>query len=918
MIEENRWHLMEIEDVLRELESDRGGLTDSEARSRLRKYGPNEIIEKGGPSKTQLILNQLKNPLNAVLVAAALISFFAGKSIDMLVISIIIIFNTLMGFIQEYRAERALQALKSISSPEAEVVRRDDASGSKHEIRIKARDIVPGDIILLDAGDKVPADARIIESANLEIDESMLTGESVPVKKDSAKLEADLPIADRRNIAYAGTIVTRGRCLAVAFSTGMKTEIGKIASLISETEETVTQTQRRIRDLSKKLGIFALLISSLTLTIGLVRGFEFYDMLLFSLASAVSAIPEGLLVVMTIVFAIGGHRMVKRNALIRKLQAVDTLGSVTVICTDKTGTLTANQMTVRELFVDGETIKVTGSGYSPKGEFEFEIAKDRAKSDSMLRLMLLAGAACNDSKLRMSESEGKQKWDVYGDPTEGALIVAAAKAGIDSEKIARDLPRIDEIPFDSKTKFMATFHRDTAGKLRVFVKGAPEIVLAMSKSILTSGGESPLIADSKSAIMQSAGAMASRAMRVLAVAHLSAEEKDLEELKIALENQKPCLVFIGLAGMIDPPRPEAKPAVDLCKAAGIKVIMATGDHRLTAEAIARELGILGEGQLVLTGEELDALSDEKLDDIIERVRVFSRVSPTHKFRVVDSLRRKGEVVAMTGDGVNDAPALKVAEVGISMGISGSDVTKETADMVLMDDNFASIVNAVEEGRVVFENIRKVVKYLISTNTAEIITIQSALILLSGAPLLLTPIMILWINLVTDGLLDKTLALEPKEHGVMQAPPRKPGTKIIDRTMVQNVIILGIFMAIGTLWLFTDKLVTEGIESARTIAFVTMAMFQVFNALNCRSRTRSIFKIGFFANKYLLIACLASFSLNVLVTSVPALNMAMGTVPLSLEEWISVILVASTILVVDEVRKTIQSRVARCRAGPREA
>ncbi|MEM0342729.1 MAG: HAD-IC family P-type ATPase [Thermoplasmata archaeon] len=910
MSEEPLWHSLDTREVFKSLNSDPGGLSELEAKRRLEQHGPNEIAREQGVSKLGILIAQTKNPLNGVLAAAAVISFIAGKTIDVAVIAVIILFNALMGFVQEYRAERALEALRAITSPEAEVLRRDPRRGNESlEVKVKANAIVPGDVLLLEAGDKVSADARIFEAANLEIDEAMLTGESVPVPKSTDVVPEGAEVADRRNIAYSGTIVTHGRGKAVVFATGQNTEIGKIAALISSTKKVETPLHRRTRDLSKKLGAFALFASLLTLAIGLLRGFEFIEVLLFAIASAVSAIPEGLLVVMTITLAIGAHRMVRRNALIRKLPAVETLGSVTAICTDKTGTLTTNQMTLTEIVVRDASVSVTGVGYAPEGGLSIDGREIDRETAEQLNLLLKASVQCNDSHLRRHELEEGPRWEIHGDPTEGALVVAAEKAGVSHEEVRVLEPRIDEIPFDAKRRYMATFHRISESEVAVYVKGAPETVLEMCSEEMHGGRSRELTPERKAAALQDASRMASEAKRVLAVALAAFSASRVEEVKRNLEQRSPTLVFLGLVGIEDPPRPEAKAAVSLCKAAGIRVFMLTGDHRLTAEAVAREIGVLDEGQKVLTGEDMHDLTDEELDAVIEDVAVFARVSPSHKHRIVESLRRRGHIVAMTGDGVNDAPALKAATVGISMGITGTDVTKETAEMVLADDNFASIVNAVEEGRVVFENIRKVVKYLISTNTGEILTIQAALVLIPGAPLILTPIMILWINLVTDGLLDKTLALEPKEEDVMHTPPRKPGAKLIDVTMVQNVIVLGILMAAGTLFLFNSEWSEEGEGSARTIAFATMAMFQVFNALNCRSRTRSIFKIGFFSNRYLLIAACSSFLLNLLATTLPPLRTALGTVPLSLSEWAFVIAVSASILVVDELRKLVQSRMS---------
>lgn len=910
LTQENAWHDLEIEETFQKLETSKRGLTTVEASRRLQSYGANELDEEKKSVKLALLLGQLKSPLVGVLLAAALISFFVGKYIDMAVIIVVLALNTGIGFFQEYKAENALQALKTMTAPEAEVIRDCTETGRCLELRVKTREIVPGDIIDLDAGDKVPADARIFEAINLEIDESMLTGESTPVKKTVAPLNKDLPVADRTNMAFSGAIVTRGRGKAVVVSTGMKTEIGKIAKLIKETRKATTPIQKQTLDLSRKLGLFALLASGLILIISLLRGFAFFEAFLFVLAAAVSAIPEGLPVVITITLAIGVHRMAKRNAIIRKLQAVDTLGSATAICTDKTGTLTTNQMTTQKIFVNNKMVKVTGVGYAPEGHFEADDSQIDATNDESLDRLLQIATLCNDARLRQHKLEDATLWEIHGDPTEGALIVAAAKAGLQKDELEEKSPRIDEIPFDSKERYMATFHKTSAEKLDVYIKGAPETILEMCSEILEDGKTKRLTQQKKEEILKASTQMASEALRVLALAYGSIETKELENVKIDIQRGRTKLVFVGLAGMIDPPRSEAKSAIQLCKKAGIKVIMATGDHKLTAEAIAKEIGLIETNLIGLTGADLDGLSDDALDAVINETSVFARVSPTHKYRIVESLRRKGHVVAMTGDGVNDAPALKVADIGVAMGITGTAVTKEAADMVLTDDNFASILNAVEEGRVVFENIRKVVKYLISTNTGEIITILAALILLPGLPLIFSPVQILWVNLVTDGLIDKFLAMEPKEKGIMDQPPRKSKEKIINREMMLNIIYVGALMAIGTLWIFTNGYNNGDLQRAQTLAFTTIAMFQVFNALNCRSRTTSVFKIGLTTNKYLLGGIVASVSLLILATVLPPLQTALGTTSLSVWDWLTIVLVSSSVFIADEIRKFVRSKVKK--------
>ncbi|MEM2235634.1 MAG: HAD-IC family P-type ATPase [Nitrososphaerota archaeon] len=912
MSQENVWHALSIKEVFEKLKTNAHGLTIAEAEKRLKEYGPNELEEERKITKLALLIHQLKNPLVGVLLAAMLISLVVGKTIDATVIVIVITINTLVGFIQEYKAEAALRAIKSLAAPEAEVLRYYPEKGVSIEMRVKAREIVPGDVILLEAGDKVPADARIFEAINLEIDESILTGESIPVRKTTEPLDADLIVADRRNMAFSGTIVTQGRGKAVVVATGMKTEMGKIASIIKKTEKVVTPIQKRTADLGKKLGLLAILASAIVLAISLLRGFEFFEGFLFVLAMAVSAIPEGLPVVITIALAIGVHRMAKRNAIIRNLQAIDTLGSATVICTDKTGTLTTNQMTVKKIFVNNKMVTVGGVGFAPEGNFELNGKVINVKEDDTLGLLLQVGALCNNARLREHKLNGTSRWEIYGDPTEGSIIVAAAKAGLYKDELDEKYPRVDEIPFDPEKRYMVTFHKTAEETLLVCMKGAPETVLELCPSFLEEGQIKNLTKEKREQILKVNTEMAKEALRVLAVAYQIIKEDNLEAFKESIMHKHAKLVFIGLLGMIDPPRPEAKKAVELCKKAGIKVIMATGDHKLTAEAIAKEIGILESDSGVLTGAEMDHMSDEELDKVIEKTSVFARVSPVHKYRIVESLRRKGHIVAMTGDGVNDAPALKTAEIGIAMGIAGTDLAKETADMVLVDDNFASIVNAVEEGRVVFENIRKVVKYLISTNMGEIITIIGALLFLPDAPLIFTPVQILWVNLVTDGLHDKFLAMEPKERDVMERPPRKPTERIINREVVLNIIYVGLFMAVGTLWVFNNVWINGDLQKARTMGFTTIAMFQVFNAMNCRSATTSIFKIGFTTNKYLLMGTMTSVTLQILATLLYPLQIALGIVPLSPWEWITIFLVSSLVFFAEELRKFVMNKIRRRR------
>ncbi|NBD36432.1 MAG: HAD-IC family P-type ATPase, partial [Chloroflexi bacterium] len=855
---------------------------------------------------------QVKNPLVFVLLAAAAISLVAGKTADAIVIGVVILVNTLIGFFQEYQAEAALESLKEQAAPEAEVVRECPEVGNCVEMRIPTAEIVPGDVILLDAGGRVPADARLIEAVNLEVEEAMLTGESLSVRKTTAPLESeDLALAERTNLIYGGTIITNGRGRAVVYATGSQTEMGKIATLIQETEKLESPLQKQTLDLSRKLGVLAAGVAMLTVILGLLTRLPREDIFLFALASAVSSIPEGLPAVMSITLAVGVNRMAKRNAIIRRLQAVDTLGAATVICTDKTGTLTSNQMTVRQIMVDKKVIRVTGVGFEPEGYFERDGKRYDPTGTPDLRKALHIGALCNNARLVQHpplEQEGEPTWEIRGDPTEGAFVVAAAKAGYYKENLESRMHRIDELPFSSDTKFMATFHEGQEGQIWVYIKGAPETILERCPQIVENSQPRALSEDDQEFILEENHRMASEALRVLGLAYQIIAPDEVNAFKEALEyGHEADLIFVGLAGMMDPPRPEVPEAVARCKRAGIRVIMATGDHKVTGAAIARDVGILEEGGEAMTGGELEHLSDEELDAALDKISVFARVAPEHKHRIVEALQRQGHVVAMTGDGVNDAPALQAAQIGVAMGITGTDVTKETAEMVLTDDNFTSIVNAVEEGRVIFHNVRKVVKFLLATNIGEDLTLLSSLVLFASKGLIITPVQILWVNLVTDGILDITLAMEPKEGDVMEDPPRDPDARIINREILQNILFVAIFMAVGTLWMFSQTDRSGNLARAQTLAFTTLAMFQVFNSLNCRSRTKSVFELGLFKNRYLIGAISLSIFLQWASGYVPFLRSAIGTVPLTWQDWGLILLVACSIFVADEVRKFVQRR-----------
>ncbi|MBM3136642.1 MAG: HAD-IC family P-type ATPase [Chloroflexi bacterium] len=911
MIDNLELYKLPADEALTHLESDQHGLPWNEVEKRWNQYGQNAIESDKKINRLRIFLDQLINPLVLILFMAAGISIIADHIVDAIVIGVIIIINSLIGYIQESKAEEALEALKNRAAPEATVLRINHDTGESVEQIIAAADIVPGDVILLETGDKVPADARLLTAINLEVDESMLTGESLPVQKTSEKIDGSAGIGDRLNLVYSGTAVTHGRGKAVVYATGIKTEIGKIAALILQTEKITTPLKRQADKLGKYLALFAVAFSTLVFIIGLfnLNGSSWQDIFLFALSSAISSIPEGLPAVMTITLAVGVNRMAKRNAIIRKLQAVDTLGAASVICTDKTGTLTTNQMTVQQIYSDGQIVDVSGVGFNPEGGFAIHEETQLVKANTPLFWTLAGGALCNDARLTYNEEHKGNEWSIKGDPTEGALIVLSAKAHLWKDQLEDDFPRVDEIPFDSKRKFMATFHEDQERRSFVFLKGAPEEVLDLCGFSHANSDVKKLSDEEKQLILDQNRQMAEKAMRVLAVAYFEGDKGSWKEIKERIHQGKGELIFSGLIGMIDPPREEAKEAIRVCRQAGIRVIMATGDHPITAKAIAEELNMIDQDSRVLTGADVDEMSEEEFDRATRDTAVFARVSPELKYRLVESLKRQGEVVAMTGDGINDAPALKSAQVGVAMGIAGTDVAKEASDMVLTDDNFSSIVNAVEEGRVVFQNIRKVVKFLISTNFGEDLTILLSMLLFKGLPLIFTPVQILWVNLVTDGVLDITIAMEPKEQDVMNETPRKINAQIVNKEILLNTLFVAAIMAVGTLFMFNYGYQNYGIVHARTIAFVTLALFQVFNAFNVRSRTKSVFAMGLFTNKYLNIAIPVSVLLLIATVYVPFMQNVMQTSPLLLKEWAMMLPIASSILFLDELRKAWQANRA---------
>ena len=887
-----KWHNLTVGEALKELDASRYGLSEEKAKERLQQYGPNELREKGKRPAILVFLRQFASPLIYILLAAALIEFFViRKPTDASVILAVVFINAIIGFVQESRAERAMEALKRLTVAQAKVLRQGTA------VKVAASHLVPGDVVQVEAGDKIPADARLIEAASLSVDESILTGESVPVEKFTDAIDGEAAVADMGNMVHTGCAVVNGRGVAVVTATGMNTEIGKITAQVQEVKPPPTPLQRNVARLGRYIGVVVLGIIATLVVIGLAKGYGFEDMFTLAVAAAVSAIPEGLPVMVTVVLALGMRRMAQRHALIRKLPAVETMGAVTVICSDKTGTLTQGEMTLREIYLSGRTIEITGAGYRPDGDFLENGQKLDPQKDEKLLLALSICALCNDSALK---SEG-DKHQLLGDPTEGALLVAALKAGLNEKTLQEQQPRLAELPFSSEKRYMATLHSGKDGKAIAYLKGSVDRILAMSRNIVENGASKEISSGKREEIEEINQDMASRALRVMALAYT---EYSSSPEQLSPEHLDGELTLVALVGMIDPPRAEARKAVADCKRAGIKVVMITGDQKATAVAIAGELG-LPRGEAV-TGLELEKMADEELREKVEDISVFARVEPLHKLKIVNALKSRGYTVAMTGDGVNDGPALRSADIGIAMGIKGTDVAREASDIVLTDDNFASIVAAVEEGRIIFGNIRRSVFYLLSTNVGELFTWITAI--LSGIPLPVVAVQILWINLVTDGVCTIPLGLEPKHRNVLEEPPRPTKGGIVYRGMLMRIALVAPVMAMGTFLVFRWELPRVELEEARTIAFCILVAFQWFNALNARSDQQSIFKVGLFSNRLLLGGILLAVLLQVTVIYTPPLQRLFYTVPLSMKDWGVVIFIAASILVVEEVRKMIAPRI----------
>lgn len=889
----HEWHAMESKEAMSTLKTDQKGLSMEEAKRRLKEFGPNELRKMKGVQWWEILLSQFKDILIIILLVAAGLAVLMGEIVDALVIISIVIAVAIMGFSQEYRGEKSLEALKRLAAPQAQVIR------DGQDIEISSKELVPGDIVVLKVGDISPADIRLVEAWNLQTNEAPLTGESTPVSKDAkAVLTKETIISDRRNMIFSTTTITYGRGRGVVAETGMNTEFGKIAGEIQVAEEPPTPLETKLAHVGKWIGIIVIVVCAAVAGVNAIRGEELLQMILWGTSLAVAAVPEALPAVITGGFAIGMRMMAKRNAIVRKLPTVGTIGCSTVICADKTGTYTRNEMTVRKLFANDETIDVSGEGFIPEGQFSIGSNAIKPKQDEHLALLLKIGAVSNDAKLVHTSN-----WRILGDPTEGALLVSAHKIGMKKDELDKLYPRVGEVPFTSERKRMSTINLTPEGKKVAYIKGAPEVLLKLCNRIYKDNRVIKLSQDEVKCILKLNEQMASEGLRVLGMAYRELPKNLDDYTEKTVEND---IIFVGLQGMIDPARLEAIKAVESCKHAGIRSIMITGDHKLTALAVARELGISG---MALTGEELDKMSDEEFEKSVDDVSVYARVSPHHKMRIIKALQDKGEITVMTGDGINDAPAIKSADVGVAMGITGTEVTKEASDMVLADDNFASIVAAVKEGRGSFDNITKYLMYLLSCNIAEILIMFVAGLFWTGdwaIPLLTAQI--LWVNLLTDGLPAMALGVDPPTSDVMNRPPRDP-QKSLFAEMKVYLLYLTIILTVGVLfvygWAFNGGL---GVDKARTMALATLISFELFVCFECRSLKHSLFKIGISTNKWLIITVVPQFILMFVVISLPFFNPLMHTVPLTLIEYALSIGVAFTVIPAIELFKLVSARL----------
>jgi Ca2+-transporting ATPase len=897
-----QWHRERAEQVARDLKTEvTQGLSAAEAADRLRQYGPNELVERGGRTPWRILWEQLTATMVLILLAAAVVSAFLQKWQEAAAILAIVLLFALLGFLQEYRAERAMAALKKLAVP-AVRVRRD---GRIQEL--PASELVPGDILLLEAGNRVPADLRLLESVNLRIQEAALTGESEAVEKQVAAIDrSELPLGDRRNMAYMGTIVSYGRGAGIVVATGMQTELGNIAGLLQDVEAQATPLQRRLDYVGKVLAAAGVLVAAAIALTGWLRGEPLDEVFLLAVGIAVAVVPEGLPAVVTITLALGARRMLARQALIRKLPAVETLGSVTVICSDKTGTLTENRMTVTVLDVAGHRA-VVDEALNVRGEAQYDTHDLLAPPEAALNLLLSGGALANDAELQLDSSNGSQRYHAIGDPTEGALVIAAARFGLLKATLDQALPRIGELPFDSERKRMTTLHRPeqaaalplplAPGEYVAFTKGSVDGLLEISTHVWDEGRSLPLDATYRQRIEAANRSLAENGMRVLGVAYRTQRDQALVE---------DGLTFVGFTGIIDPPRPEVKAAVATCRTAGIRPVMITGDHPLTALHIAKELGIAGEQSRVLTGVELERIQGRELDAVVNEVAVYARVSPEHKLRIVEALRRQGQIVAMTGDGVNDAPALKQADIGVAMGITGTDVSKEAADMVLRDDNFSTIVAAVEEGRVIYDNLRKFIQFSIGGNIGKVLALVGGVVAGITTPLL--PLQLLWLNLLTDGLLGLGLGVEPAERNVMRRPPVAANAGIFSGGLGAQIVRAGLVigavaLAVGLYAYWT------GNPGWQTLLFATLAFAQVWQAVGIRTGSESIFRAGLLTNLPLLGLAAAVIGLQLAAIYLPLLQNFLGTSALRWQDLLLAAAAGSLVFVAAELEKVWARRRA---------
>ena len=888
------WHAEPAEAVLAALDASPEGLTAAEARARLARFGPNRLEDRAQRSALARFAAQFHDVLIYVLLVAGVVTALLGHGVDSGVIFAVVVVNALIGFVQEGRAERALDAIRAMLSLRAVVVRAGET------LEVPAETLVPGDVVLLRSGDKVPADLRVLRARNLQLDEAPLTGESLPVEKAPDPVAADAPLGDRASMAYAGTLVTAGRGAGVVVGTGVRTEIGRISALVSRVEKLTTPLLQQLAVFGRKLSLAILALATAAFAFGLARGYGAAEMFMAAVGIAVAAIPEGLPAILTITLAIGVQRMARRNAIIRRLPAVETLGSVTVICSDKTGTLTRNEMTVRTVATAAETFTVSGVGYGPEGGFHRGDRPVAPGDVPGLAEIARAAALCNDAYLRRDDEAGD--WTVEGDPTEGALLALAARAELDPDAERRAVPRVDAIPFESEHRFMATLHHDHEGHAFVVVKGAPERVLEMCDRQRGRDGEEPL---DREAWHERMAAIADRGERLLAIA-LRRLPDGRRELRF--DEVEGGLTLLGLLGIADPPRQDAIEAIAVCRQAGIRVKMITGDHAGTARAIGRELGLASEG--ALTGQELEGLDDDALREALAAVDVFARTSPQHKLRLVEALQARGEVVAMTGDGVNDAPALKRADVGIAMGRKGTEAAKEAAEMVLADDRFGSIASAVEEGRGVYDNLKKSILFILPTNGGEALVLLAAILL--GRTLPMTPAQILWVNMITAVTLALALAFEPIERGVMQRPPRRPHEPLLSRFLLWRLAFVSSILLAGVFGMFAAEWAADaGIEQARTVAVNTLVAFEIFYLWSARHLLApALSREGLLGSRPALVAIALVIAFQLAFTYAPPMQRLFQTAPLEPAAWLRIVAVASSVLVLVELEKAVLRRRAR--------